>query len=64
MADTSNLEIKAILPNVCEAHKVAAEISGEKGFTFHQKDIFYNSLNGRLKYRVITTVSFKIYFSV
>jgi len=53
---TSNVEIKAVLSNVGEAHKVSSELSNSKGVILNQVDTFYNSSNGRLKMRSIKQV--------
>ncbi|MBA4311294.1 MAG: adenylate cyclase [Chlorobiaceae bacterium] len=46
-----NLEIKAHIPNLCSAEKIAIEIGAHKAGVLIQTDTYFNSANGRLKLR-------------
>jgi predicted adenylyl cyclase CyaB len=46
-----NLEIKAHIPNLCSAEKIAIEIGANEAGVLIQTDTYFNSPNGRLKLR-------------
>ena len=49
----TNIEIKAVVRDFDKINKLAKELSKSSGTILNQHDVFYNTIQGRLKYRKI-----------
>ncbi|XP_064635533.1 uncharacterized protein LOC135492817 isoform X2 [Lineus longissimus] len=59
----SNVEIKALVPDIQRLHCLAKKLSRSEGTLIEQEDTFFNVSNGRLKLRVLKSgVSMLIFY--